>query len=103
MFDTGNDVSCKFDSLQYHLCAPTFLQSPVCHQQQSAMSNDVSFSHLYLQIKPLHDAYLDEVSSMIWEQLNRFWAESYEACKASAQKLAKNMMESRRKFQVCRN
>lgn len=53
------------------------------------------------QIKPMHDAYLNEVSSMIWEQLNRFWAESYEACKASSQKRNMHLMESRRKFQVC--
>lgn len=52
------------------------------------------------QIKPLHDEYINEVSQMIWEQLNRFWAESYEACKASSQKRTKNLMESRRKFQV---
>lgn len=43
---------------------------------------------------------MNDVSSMIWEQLNRFWAESYEACKASSQKRAKFSMESRRKFQV---
>lgn len=49
----------------------------------------------------MHDAYLNEVSSMIWEQLNRFWAESYEACKASSQKRNMHLMESRRKFQVC--
>lgn len=53
------------------------------------------------QIKPLHDEYENEVRSMIWEQLNRFWAESYEACKASSQKRNMNLMESRRKFQVC--
>lgn len=52
------------------------------------------------QIKPLNDAYQDEVSAMIWEPLNRFWAESYEACKASSQIRTKNLMESRRKFQV---
>lgn len=61
------------------------------------------FFSFYLQIKPLHDTYLNEVSSMIWEQLNRFWAESYEACKASSQKRAKNLMESRRKFQVSKS
>lgn len=37
---------------------------------------------------------------MLWEPLNTFWAESYEACKASSQKRAKYLMESRRKFQV---
>lgn len=40
---------------------------------------------------------------MLWEPLNRFWAESYEACKASSQKRAKYLLESRRKFQVSRN
>ncbi|XP_031626139.1 neurobeachin-like protein 1 isoform X2 [Contarinia nasturtii] len=52
------------------------------------------------KIKPLHDAYVNEVSSTIWEQLNRFWAESYESCKASSQIRAKNLMESRKKFQL---
>lgn len=55
--------------------------------------------HSLLQIKPLHDGYQSEVSSTLWEPLNTFWAECYEACKASSQKRAKQLMESRRKFQ----
>lgn len=51
------------------------------------------------QVKPLHDAYQSEVSSTLWEPLNTFWAECYEACKGSSQKRAKQLMESRRKFQ----
>lgn len=63
--------------------------------------NSLSQFFIFLsQIKPLHEKYINEVSSMIWEQLNRFWAESYEACKSSSQKRNKNLMESRRKFQV---
>lgn len=55
---------------------------------------------LPFQIKPLHDAYQAEVSTTLWEPLNTFWAECYEACKSSSQKRAKQLMESRRKFQV---
>lgn len=52
------------------------------------------------QIKPLHDAYQNEVSATLWEPLNTFWAECYEACKSSSQRRAIQLMESRRKFQV---
>ncbi|KAJ6636555.1 Neurobeachin-like protein 2 [Pseudolycoriella hygida] len=51
------------------------------------------------RIKPLHEGYQSEVSATLWEPLNTFWAECYEACKASSQKRAKQLMESRRKFQ----
>lgn len=52
-----------------------------------------------LQIKPLHDSYQKDVTTILWEPLNIFWAECYEACKLSTQNRSKHQMESRRRFQ----
>lgn len=101
-FLNKNNASCS-RSLKERVQYMFFLIfASLCFFPQFLLMFEISIFNS-IQIKPLHDAYLSEVSSMIWEQLNRFWAESYEACKASSQKRAKNLMESRRKFQVSKS
>ncbi|XP_037907722.1 neurobeachin-like protein 1 isoform X2 [Hermetia illucens] len=51
------------------------------------------------KIKPLHDSYQNEIATTLWEPLNMFWAECYEACKTASQKRAALQLESRRRFQ----
>lgn len=60
----------------------------------------ISFLFFLSQIKPLHDSYQNEIATTLWEPLNMFWAECYEACKTASQKRAALQLESRRRFQV---
>ncbi|KAL5292423.1 NBEAL1 family protein [Megaselia abdita] len=50
-------------------------------------------------IKPLHDNFQRETETTLWEPINRFWAECYEACKVSSVKRATFQSENRRLFQ----
>lgn len=53
----------------------------------------------YLQIKPLYDRYQRDIELHLWEPINRFWAECYEACKAASKQRATHQAENRRLFQ----
>ncbi|XP_055846151.1 neurobeachin-like protein 1 isoform X1 [Episyrphus balteatus] len=50
-------------------------------------------------IKPLFDNYQREIESTLWEPINRYWAECYEACKAASKKRGTFQAENRRHFQ----
>ncbi|XP_044313954.1 neurobeachin-like protein 1 isoform X2 [Drosophila rhopaloa] len=50
-------------------------------------------------VKPLYDRYQRDIELHLWEPINRFWAECYEACKAASKKRATNQAENRRLFQ----
>lgn len=52
------------------------------------------------QVKPLHDAYKAALSSQLTEAMNTFWAECYEASKASALKRHREVAASKLRFQV---
>ncbi|XP_055373526.1 neurobeachin-like protein 1 isoform X2 [Condylostylus longicornis] len=51
------------------------------------------------KIKPLYDVYQKETEATLWEPINRFWAECYEACKAASKKRGNIQYESRKIFQ----
>ncbi|XP_043650121.1 neurobeachin-like protein 1 isoform X1 [Drosophila teissieri] len=50
-------------------------------------------------VKPLYDRYQRDIELHLWEPINRFWAECYEACKAASKQRATNQAENRRLFQ----
>ncbi|XP_052847786.1 neurobeachin-like protein 1 isoform X3 [Drosophila gunungcola] len=50
-------------------------------------------------VKPLYDRYQRDIELHLWEPINRFWAECYEACKAASKQRASNQAENRRLFQ----
>ncbi|KPU78624.1 uncharacterized protein Dana_GF10562, isoform B [Drosophila ananassae] len=50
-------------------------------------------------IKPLYDRYQRDIELHLWEPINRFWAECYEACKAASKQRATHQAENRRLFQ----
>ncbi|XP_017126991.1 neurobeachin-like protein 1 isoform X3 [Drosophila elegans] len=50
-------------------------------------------------VKPLYDRYQRDIELHLWEPINRFWAECYEACKAASKQRASNQTENRRLFQ----
>uniref|UniRef100_A0A0K8W1H1 Neurobeachin-like protein 1 n=1 Tax=Bactrocera latifrons TaxID=174628 RepID=A0A0K8W1H1_BACLA len=49
-------------------------------------------------VKPLHDVYQREIELNLWEPINRYWAECYEACKAASKKRGTYQAENRRIF-----
>ncbi|XP_067645670.1 neurobeachin-like protein 1 isoform X2 [Eurosta solidaginis] len=49
-------------------------------------------------VKPLHDAYQREIELNLWEPINRYWAECYEACKAASKRRGTYQAENRRIF-----
>ncbi|KQS43568.1 neurobeachin-like protein 1 isoform X1 [Drosophila erecta] len=51
------------------------------------------------KVKPLYDCYQRDIELHLWEPINRFWAECYEACKAASKQRATNQAENRRLFQ----
>ncbi|XP_016965491.1 neurobeachin-like protein 1 isoform X2 [Drosophila biarmipes] len=50
-------------------------------------------------VKPMYDRYQRDIELHLWEPINRFWAECYEACKAASKQRAANQAENRRLFQ----
>ncbi|XP_030380341.1 neurobeachin-like protein 1 isoform X2 [Scaptodrosophila lebanonensis] len=50
-------------------------------------------------VKPLYDRYQREIELNLWEPINRFWAECYEACKAASMQRANYQAANRRVFQ----
>ncbi|XP_015015894.2 neurobeachin-like protein 1 isoform X1 [Drosophila mojavensis] len=50
-------------------------------------------------VKPLYDRYQREIELHLWEPINRFWAECYEACKAASKQRASFQATNRRVFQ----
>ncbi|XP_036671789.3 neurobeachin-like protein 1 isoform X2 [Drosophila suzukii] len=50
-------------------------------------------------VKPMYDRYQRDIELHLWEPINRFWAECYEACKAASKQRATNQAENRRLFQ----
>ena len=51
-------------------------------------------------MQPLYDAYQREVEINLWEPINRYWAECYEACKVASKKRSTFQAENRTLFQV---
>ncbi|XP_054734864.1 neurobeachin-like protein 1 isoform X2 [Anastrepha obliqua] len=49
-------------------------------------------------VKPLHDVYQREIELTLWEPINRYWAECYEACKAASKRRCTYQAENRRIF-----
>ncbi|XP_011184852.2 neurobeachin-like protein 1 isoform X2 [Zeugodacus cucurbitae] len=49
-------------------------------------------------VKPLHDVYQREIELNLWEPINRYWAECYEACKAASKRRGTYQAENRRIF-----
>jgi len=54
---------------------------------------------IYFQVKPLYDRYQRDIELHLWEPINRFWAECYEACKAASKQRASFQATDRRVFQ----
>lgn len=52
------------------------------------------------QIQPLYDSYQRDVEINLWEPINRYWAECYEACKLASKKRSTFQAENRTIFQV---
>ncbi|XP_075164730.1 neurobeachin-like protein 1 isoform X1 [Haematobia irritans] len=50
-------------------------------------------------IQPLYDSYQRDVEIHLWEPINRFWAECYEACKVASKKRSTFQTENRTQFQ----
>ncbi|XP_017135675.1 neurobeachin-like protein 1 isoform X1 [Drosophila miranda] len=50
-------------------------------------------------VKPLYDRYQRDIELHLWEPINRFWAECYEACKAASKQRATYQTDNRRLFQ----
>ncbi|KAE8751104.1 hypothetical protein FOCC_FOCC002189 [Frankliniella occidentalis] len=50
-------------------------------------------------VKPLHDSFKAALSSQLTEAMNTFWAECYEASKASALKRHREVAASKIRFQ----
>ncbi|XP_001983501.2 neurobeachin-like protein 1 isoform X2 [Drosophila grimshawi] len=50
-------------------------------------------------VKPLYDRYQREIELNLWEPINRFWAECYEACKGASKQRASFQATNRRVFQ----
>ncbi|XP_034109719.1 neurobeachin-like protein 1 isoform X1 [Drosophila albomicans] len=50
-------------------------------------------------VKPLYDRYQRDIELHLWEPINRFWAECYEACKAASKQRASFQATNRRVFQ----
>lgn len=51
-------------------------------------------------MKPLYDSYKTTLSAQVTEAMNTFWAECYEASKASALKRHREVAGSKLRFQV---
>ncbi|XP_017461884.1 PREDICTED: uncharacterized protein LOC108355227, partial [Rhagoletis zephyria] len=49
-------------------------------------------------VKPLHDVYQREIELNLWEPINRYWAECYEACKAASKRRGTYQADNRRIF-----
>ncbi|KAM8710777.1 hypothetical protein ACLKA7_017413 [Drosophila subpalustris] len=54
---------------------------------------------IFAQVKPLYDRYQRDIELHLWEPINRFWAECYEACKAASKQRATLQAANRRLFQ----
>ncbi|XP_073843399.1 neurobeachin-like protein 1 isoform X2 [Musca autumnalis] len=50
-------------------------------------------------IQPLYDSYQRDVEINLWEPINRYWAECYEACKVASKKRSTFQAENRTLFQ----
>ncbi|KAM7358806.1 neurobeachin-like protein 1 isoform 2-T3 [Cochliomyia hominivorax] len=50
-------------------------------------------------VQPLYDNYQREVEINLWEPINRYWAECYEACKFASKKRCTFQSENRTQFQ----
>ncbi|KNC29634.1 hypothetical protein FF38_00632 [Lucilia cuprina] len=50
-------------------------------------------------VQPLYDSYQREVEINLWEPINRYWAECYEACKIASKKRSTFQSENRTLFQ----
>lgn len=57
---------------------------------------------LHFKVQPLYDNYQREVEINLWEPINRYWAECYEACKMASKKRNTFQTENRTLFQVSR-
>ncbi|KAI8117003.1 Eukaryotic initiation factor 4A [Lucilia cuprina] len=51
------------------------------------------------RVQPLYDSYQREVEINLWEPINRYWAECYEACKIASKKRSTFQSENRTLFQ----
>uniref|UniRef100_A0A1B0AQU5 Uncharacterized protein n=1 Tax=Glossina palpalis gambiensis TaxID=67801 RepID=A0A1B0AQU5_9MUSC len=52
-----------------------------------------------LKVQPLYDVYQREVELNLWEPINRYWAECYEACKVASKKRGTLQADNRALFQ----
>uniref|UniRef100_A0A1A9UG56 Uncharacterized protein n=1 Tax=Glossina austeni TaxID=7395 RepID=A0A1A9UG56_GLOAU len=52
-----------------------------------------------MQVQPLYDVYQREVELNLWEPINRYWAECYEACKIASKKRGTLQADNRALFQ----
>lgn len=57
----------------------------------------------FFKVQPLYDSYQREVEINLWEPINRYWAECYEACKMASKKRSTFQTENRTVFQVRQN
>uniref|UniRef100_A0A1A9WLJ9 Uncharacterized protein n=1 Tax=Glossina brevipalpis TaxID=37001 RepID=A0A1A9WLJ9_9MUSC len=51
-------------------------------------------------VQPLYDVYQREVELNLWEPINRYWAECYEACKIASKKRGTLQADNRALFQT---
>lgn len=64
------------------------------------MKTRIIFILSYIQVQPLYDVYQREVELNLWEPINRYWAECYEACKIASKKRGTLQADNRALFQV---
>ncbi|XP_068150111.1 LOW QUALITY PROTEIN: neurobeachin-like protein 1 [Drosophila tropicalis] len=79
---------------------PSTLSGPVFFNDFQMYSTSKKWRNfIERMVKPLYDHYQRDIELHLWEPINRFWAECYEACKAASNQRASFQAANRRVFQ----